>query len=116
MKKFACLFFASLLAGFSFAQETKQKIERACLDYIEGFYEGDTSKLIQSLKPSLYKFGYWKNKNSGVYEADEHNARAEGVGSGAPLLLDGVETGQDGRSVSSQEAIRPTREGSPTRK
>jgi len=40
------------------------------MNYIEGFYEGATMKLIQSLKPSLYKFGYWKNKTSGKYEPD----------------------------------------------
>ena len=79
MKKIVCLFFACLFAGLSFAQETKQKVERACLDYIEGFYEGDTSKLIQSLKPSLYKFGYWKNKTSGIYEADEHMTFPEAI-------------------------------------
>lgn len=50
------------------ADETKQ-VERACLNYIEGFYEGDTMKLITTLKPTLYKFGYWKNKKSGEYQA-----------------------------------------------
>ena len=74
-----CLFIACFFAALSFAQEAKQKIERACLDYIEGFYEGDTSKLIQSLKPSLYKFGYWKNKTSGIYEADEHMTFQEAI-------------------------------------
>ena len=54
---------------FSSAQE-KEKVERACLNYIEGFYEGDTAKLIASLKSSLYKIGYWKNKNTGVYDFD----------------------------------------------
>lgn len=52
------------------AQTDKEKIERACLNYLEGFYEGDTAKLIQSLKPSLYKFGYWKNQKNGQYEPD----------------------------------------------
>ena len=54
---------------FATAQE-KEKIERACLNYLEGFYEGDSSKLITSLKPSLYKYGYWKNKNTGNYDPD----------------------------------------------
>ena len=36
----------------------------------KGFYEGDSSKLIASLKPSLYKFGYWKNKTTGNYDPD----------------------------------------------
>ncbi|MEP7165830.1 MAG: nuclear transport factor 2 family protein [Ferruginibacter sp.] len=71
MKKIVVIISFSLFAGHSFAQEAKQQIERACLDYIEGFYEGDTAKIIKSLKPSLYKFGYWKNKKSGKYEPDE---------------------------------------------
>jgi hypothetical protein len=45
-------------------------IERACLDYIEGFYEGDTSKLIRSLNPALFKFGYWQDKKTGKYAPD----------------------------------------------
>jgi hypothetical protein len=60
------------MTKISLAQEAKQQIERACLDYIEGFYEGDTIKITRSIKPSLYKFGYWKNKTSGKYEPDEH--------------------------------------------
>jgi CubicO group peptidase (beta-lactamase class C family) len=47
-----------------------EKIKNTCLNYIEGFYEGDTSKLIRSLKPSLYKTGYWKNKKTGKYESE----------------------------------------------
>ena len=70
MKKLLLLIFLSATLKFSMAQDTKQKIERACLEYLEGFYEGDSTKLIRTLKPSLYKFGYWKNKTTGVYEAD----------------------------------------------
>jgi hypothetical protein len=69
MKKILCICMFCLLVKFTPAQEAKQQVERACLDYIEGFYEGDTSKLIRSLKPTLYKFGYWKNKE-GKYEPD----------------------------------------------
>ena len=47
-------------------------VERACMDYLEGFYEGDTLKIHKSLHPTLYKFGYWKNKDSKQYEADGH--------------------------------------------
>ncbi|HEX6191586.1 MAG TPA: nuclear transport factor 2 family protein [Chitinophagaceae bacterium] len=68
MKQFFLLLLFSVAFKLSIAQDQKQKVERACLDYIEGFYEGDSTKLIRSLKPSLYKFGYWKNKTSGVYE------------------------------------------------
>jgi len=69
MKKliFFVLFFtaAKFLSG-----QDKAGIEKACLNYLEGFYEGDTSKLAAALKPSLYKYGYWKNKDTGNYDPD----------------------------------------------
>jgi len=49
-----------------------RKIEQTCLNYIEGFYEGDSTKIIRSIKPTLYKFGYWKNKSTGIYDDDGH--------------------------------------------
>jgi hypothetical protein len=71
MKTLLIILFASIVYSSTLAQSTdKQKVERACLDYLEGFYEGDTTKLIRSLKPSLYKFGYWRSDKSGKYEAD----------------------------------------------
>src|SRR5215204_5810149 len=69
MKKLIFFLLLFSVVKFSSAQE-KEKVERACLNYIEGFYEGDTTKLIASLKPSLYRIGYWKNKNTGVYDFD----------------------------------------------
>lgn len=33
-------------------------VRRAALDYIEGFYEGDTAKLVRSVRPDVHKFGY----------------------------------------------------------
>jgi hypothetical protein len=71
MKSFLVILIVALASIATNAQLTdKQKVERACLDYIEGFYEGDTTKLIRSLKPSLYKFGYWRSDKTGKYESD----------------------------------------------
>ncbi|HQY11111.1 MAG: nuclear transport factor 2 family protein [Ferruginibacter sp.] len=70
MKQIISTVLLCLVITFASAQEARAKVEAACLDYIEGFYEGDTSKLIRSIKPSLYKSGYWKNKNTGKYEPD----------------------------------------------
>ena len=69
MKKLILFLLLFTAVKFSSAQD-KQQVEKACLNYIEGFYEGDTAKLIAALKPSLYKIGYWKNKNTGVYDFD----------------------------------------------
>jgi hypothetical protein len=70
MKKILPVIACCLLTISSIAQDNKEQIQRACLNYIEGFYEGDTTKLIRSLKPSLYKFGYWKDDKSGQYGPD----------------------------------------------
>ncbi len=69
MKKVIFLFVLFTAAKISCAQD-KADIEKACLNYLEGFYEGDTTKLADALKPSLYKYGYWKNKNTGNYDPD----------------------------------------------
>lgn len=45
-------------------------VHRAALDYLEGFYEGDTLKLQRSLSPELHKYGYYKGK-SGQYQGDK---------------------------------------------
>lgn len=67
MKKYLSVLLFCLAVNFASAQDNKQMIERACLDYIEGFYEGDTTKLIRTLNPNLYKFGYWQDKESSKY-------------------------------------------------
>ena len=69
MKKIFCFLLLCSIVRTATAQD-KEKVEKACLNYIEGFYEGDTSKLIAALKPSLYKIGYWKNKTTGNYDFD----------------------------------------------
>ena len=46
----------------------KTQIETTLNNYIDAFYKGDTIKLKAAIKPRLYKFGYWKNKDSGNYE------------------------------------------------
>lgn len=69
MKKFLCLSMLCIVTHFLSAQD-KENVERACLNYIEGFYEGDTTKLVAALKPTLYKIGFWKNKTTGAYDFD----------------------------------------------
>ncbi|MEO7306705.1 MAG: nuclear transport factor 2 family protein [Ferruginibacter sp.] len=79
MKKIITVLTFCIIADLTYAQDNKSMIERACLDYIEGFYEGDTTKLIRSLKPSLYKFGYWQDKKTGKYGPDGNMTWREAV-------------------------------------
>ncbi len=66
---FCLLILASSIAGAQTGTDL-DRVERACLDYLEGFYEGDTLKIQRSLKPGLYKYGFWKNDSTGQYEPD----------------------------------------------
>lgn len=50
------------------APDDSINVSRAMLDYIEGFYEGDSSKITQSISPEVVKYGYWKNAGTGKYE------------------------------------------------
>ena len=52
------------------AQSTTEKelVKKTCMDYLDGFYQGDTTKIINSLRPTLHKFGFWKDDKSGNYE------------------------------------------------
>lgn len=45
-------------------------IQRAALDYLEGFYEGDTAKLVRSVRPDVDKRGYERARNATVYTED----------------------------------------------
>ena len=72
MKKKILIVALIVISNIVSGQSSKEQVGKACLNYIEGFYEGDTSKLINCLMPSLYKFGYWKDKTSGKYSPDGH--------------------------------------------
>jgi hypothetical protein len=49
----------------------REEVRRAVLDYVEGFYEGDSAKLARSIRPEVYKYGFWKARDSTRY-AGEH--------------------------------------------
>jgi hypothetical protein len=42
----------------------REAVRRAVLDYVEGFYEGDTTKLARSVWPEVRKWGYGRNQDA----------------------------------------------------
>lgn len=40
------------------AADDREGVRRAVLDYVEGFYEGDTAKLVRSVHPDVQKYGF----------------------------------------------------------
>jgi hypothetical protein len=73
------LFFFLLASSIHVRAQTADSIlvQRAALDYIEGFYEGDTVKLQRALSPTLFKYGYYKSE-TGEY-AGEPMTYAEAI-------------------------------------
>jgi hypothetical protein len=49
------------------ANTDRAAVERAVLDYVEGFYEGDTTKLVRSVHPDVTKYGYYVPRDSTRY-------------------------------------------------
>ena len=54
------------------AQQTAEReaVRRAALDYLEGFYEGDSSKIARSVRPDVRKTGYYR-QGTAPYAPDE---------------------------------------------
>ncbi|MEJ7810711.1 MAG: nuclear transport factor 2 family protein [Gemmatimonadaceae bacterium] len=48
----------------------RDAVRRAVLDYVEGFYEGDTAKLVRSVRPEVSKYGFWRAKDSTTYAGE----------------------------------------------
>ncbi len=76
----------SIIAGFSLAAFSlagaarsaqpqaapdREGVRRAVLDYVEGFYEGDTAKLVRSIRPEVYKYGFWLPRDSTRYVGEQ---------------------------------------------
>lgn len=68
MKKLILFVFATCISMQINAQHSdRELVTKACMNYIEGFYEGNTNKLKASLQPGLHKFGFWKSKKTKAY-------------------------------------------------
>jgi len=46
----------------------RDRVRSAVLDYVEGFYEGDSTKLIRSVSPDVQKSGYFIPEDSASYQ------------------------------------------------
>ncbi len=60
--------------GASLAQAPapeREAVRRAVLDYVEGFYEGDSTKHLRSIRPEVYKYGFWIPRDSAKYQGEQ---------------------------------------------
>lgn len=64
------LFLTNVICAQAQTNQDIELVTQACMNYIEGFYQGDTLKIKASLRPTLTKFGYFKNKQTGKFAED----------------------------------------------
>ena len=58
-------------AGAAQTADDRNGVRQAALDYLEGFYEGDTAKLVRSIRPEVFKLGFWRHNDSTRYAPSE---------------------------------------------
>jgi hypothetical protein len=72
----AWLYFTSHRTGngdiyrVSIGELERADVRRAAFDYLEGFYEGDTAKLVRAFRPDMYKYGFFKD-STGRYSGSQ---------------------------------------------
>lgn len=69
----ACTVLTVLLPESVAAQTASDsaKIRAAAMHYIEGFYEGDSTKLIRAVRPDVYKYGFSRPPDSMSYRGTQ---------------------------------------------
>lgn len=51
----------------SIGELERADVRRAAMDYLDGFYEGDTAKLVRAFRPDMYKYGFSRD-STGRYQ------------------------------------------------
>jgi hypothetical protein len=68
------LAFALLASATALSAQTQQperdNVRRVALDYLEGFYEGDTVKIVRAFRPDMYKYGFFRD-STGKYAGSQ---------------------------------------------
>jgi outer membrane scaffolding protein for murein synthesis (MipA/OmpV family) len=65
--------FAALLVADSAAAQTaadKEAVRQAALDYVEGIYQVDTSRIERSVHKNLTKRGFWREPSEAAYRPE----------------------------------------------
>jgi hypothetical protein len=52
----------------SIGELERADVRRVAMDYLDGFYEGDTAKLVRAFRPDMYKYGFSWRDSTGRYE------------------------------------------------
>ena len=65
----------ALITINSYGQDEKQLVSDAVLDYVDAFYNGDTTKILRSISPAVVKYGYYRKKDATTYDGEPMSFR-----------------------------------------
>jgi hypothetical protein len=57
----------------------REAVTRAALDYLDGFYQGDSAIFARSVRPDVAKLGFWRPRDSTRYQAPERMTWGEAI-------------------------------------
>jgi hypothetical protein len=49
----------------------REAVRRAVLDYVEGFYQGDSTRIVRAIRPEFYKYGFYRPNDTASYRGDQ---------------------------------------------
>jgi hypothetical protein len=61
----------TVAAGAQSPDSEREAVRRAALDYVEGFYEGDSTKHMRSIRPEVFKYGFFLPRDSSKYQGQQ---------------------------------------------
>jgi hypothetical protein len=64
------LLFAPATPTLAQTDADHRAVHQAVLDYVEGFYEGDTTRLIRSVHPDVAKYGFFIPRGATAYSGE----------------------------------------------
>lgn len=88
MNKKIIIIFFTFFVGVQVHSQEQSKIKRAALDYLEGFYEGDTLKIKRSIHPDLSKYGFSKDRKTKAYKKGRTMTYKKAIGFAIDVLED----------------------------
>lgn len=62
---------ASGSAAAQGAAAEREAVRQAVLDYVEGFYQGDSTRFVRSISPRVFKYGYYVPRDSTRYVGEQ---------------------------------------------
>ena len=71
MRFLSAALLAALAMPVSAQTPDHDAVRRAALDYLEGFYTGDSTLHIRSIRPEVFKYGFSRNPETGEYRGSQ---------------------------------------------